>query len=397
MAFIEPFLLWGTLAVVVPIAIHFWHQKQGKPLPWAATQWLLEKQQQQSRGLRLDNLLLMLVRCLLVILLAILLAQPILNWSAKKPNITQIHLVQPSAAVADNFRFELEEALKKGERVVWATSTLDPLQPGLKLPQSPVPFAPLNLQTAINQVDSPHSELHLYLTNTQALADVPVITVPARFRLHSIKDSTYGPRAYLAVKNDRKLFLNRAGRLISSPALDPGLKFQSEPAHTGPIHAVVDYKNAQERQTVKASLAALTDVYGLDIRVDEKRDPNQSYDWILTDRLPTSPSSKPLYVVSETVQHLPADNVITTDERLTPQTSGRVETGQLPEWLGESLIRHYGLTSAPQPLSQQELNALFVASTKPHTEQQAGLQNTLFLLLIVMIGVERWMALTKNA
>ncbi|UFH51893.1 BatA domain-containing protein [Spirosoma sp. KNUC1025] len=113
MQFIEPVLLWGALAVAIPVAIHFWHQKRGKLLPWAATQWLTESQQQQSRGLRLDNILLLIIRCLLLILLAILLAQPILNWFAKPPIIQKVHLVQPSASVANNFRFELTEAQKK--------------------------------------------------------------------------------------------------------------------------------------------------------------------------------------------------------------------------------------------------------------------------------------------
>ncbi|WP_080055229.1 BatA domain-containing protein [Spirosoma aerolatum] len=397
MQFIEPVILWGTLAVVVPIAIHFWHQKQGKLLPWAATQWLLEKQQQQSRGLRLDNLLLLLVRCILLILLAVLLAQPILNWASKKPAITQIHLVQPNPTVADNFRFELAEALKKGERVIWANSTLEPIQADLKSSQSPGSFGPLTIQSAINQVNLSNTELHLYINNNQALADVPAIVVPSRFKLHSIGDSSTQPRPYIVVKNGRRLFLNRAGQLVSSPLLDPALKFQAEPTHTGPIHTLVAFKNVREQQTVKASLAALTDVYGLDLLVEEKSVPNQLYDWVLTDQLPANPSLKTLYVVSGTVQHPTTDNVITTDETLTPQTSGRVETGQLPEWLGELLIRHYGLASFTQPLSQQELNALFVPSAKPKTEQQAGLQNALFLLVLVIIGVERWMALTKNA
>ncbi|MBN8821161.1 MULTISPECIES: BatA domain-containing protein [unclassified Spirosoma] len=397
MTFIEPVILWGTLAVVVPIAIHFWHQKQGKPLPWAATQWLLEKQQQQSRGLRLDNLLLLLVRCILVILLAVLLAQPILNWASKKPAITQIHLVQPNPTVADNFRFELAEALKKGERVVWANPALDPVQTDLKPSQSPISFGPLTVQSAINQVNLPNTELHLYISNNQALADVPAIAVPSRFKLHSIADSSTQSRPYIVVKNGRRLFLNRAGQLVSSPVLDPALKFQAEPTHAGPIRTLIAFKNPRELQTVKASLAALTDVYGLDLLVDEKSAPNQLYDWVLTDQLPTNPSPKTLYVVSGTVQHPTTDNVITTDETLTPQTSGRVETGQLPEWLGELLIRHYGLVSLTQPLSKQELNALFVSSAKPQTEQQAGLQNALFLLVLVIIGVERWMALTKNA
>ena len=136
MPFIEPLFLWGALAVVIPIAVHFWHQKQGKPLPWAAMQWLTEARQQQSRGLRLDNLLLLILRCLLLLLLAVLLAKPLLNWFNQPPTVQRVHLVQPSQAVLDNFRFELTEAQKKGERVVWANPSLDPVTESSGLPAS---------------------------------------------------------------------------------------------------------------------------------------------------------------------------------------------------------------------------------------------------------------------
>ena len=124
-------MLWGALAVAIPVAIHFWHRKQGKLLPWAATGWLEEKQQQQSRGLRLDDRWLLLVRCLLVVLLAVLLAQPVLPSLSKPPVVQPVHLVQPSAAVVDNFRFELSESLKRNERVVWATPALPPVNSAL--------------------------------------------------------------------------------------------------------------------------------------------------------------------------------------------------------------------------------------------------------------------------
>jgi hypothetical protein len=41
--FNTPTLLWGLFGLAIPILIHFWHQKQGKRLDWAATQWLSEK------------------------------------------------------------------------------------------------------------------------------------------------------------------------------------------------------------------------------------------------------------------------------------------------------------------------------------------------------------------
>ncbi|GAB2561653.1 BatA domain-containing protein [Spirosoma areae] len=403
MPFIEPMLLWGALAVIIPVAIHFWHQKRGKPLPWAATQWLTEKQQQQSRGLRFDNLLLLIVRCLLLLLLAILLAQPLLNWFMQPPPIQKVHLVQPSESVADNFRFELTEALKKGERVIWADEPLREVDgklfqvPGSRFNIKPGTWNSLLLQTAINQIDAKNTELHLYISTNPVLAEVPAITVPARFRLHTMMASTSQPRAYLVVKDNRKLFINRAGKLTSSLLLDPTLKFQANPVHSGPVRTLLDYRNPQERQTIQAALTALAEVYGLDLRIDVSPKPNLAYDWILTSNLPVNPSRQTLYVISGNVQRSTASNVIFTGERLTPQTSERVETGQLPEWLGEQLLNYYGLAGEGRPLSQQDLKTLFVASVKPSTQQQAGLQNALLLAFVVLLLLERWLALTKNA
>lgn len=385
MTFIEPFLLWGVLAILIPIAIHFWHQKRGKPLPWAATQWLTERNQQQSRGLRLDNVLLLLLRCLLLVLLAILLAQPVLNWFNKEKAIQRIHLVQPNPLVLADFRFELDEARTKDEQVI----LLEPL------------INPLSLQTAIHNLPNENTELHLYLVNQQALADVPAISVPERYRLHTVIDSTSKPRPYLALTNGKRLFIDPRGKLTSTATPDPTLSFQAAPTHSGPIRVWLDYKSAAERQTIRAALNALAGVYSLPLLIDEKTAPALSYNWILTDR-PISTGElaqnpKTLFTVSGNGQTLPSNNVVFTPEMLTPQTSELVAGGQLPEWLGEQLIRHFGLIMNSTPLSQQGLKSLFFPSARQKRTQQAGTQNVLTLLFIVLLIAERWVALTKNA
>lgn len=385
MTFIEPFLLWGALAVTIPITLHFWHQKRGKPLPWAATQWLTERNQQQSRGLRLDNVFLLLLRCLLLILLAVLLAQPVLDYLNKTQTIRRIHLIQSNTLVTDNFRFELDEARKKDEQVVLLGKSINPLA----------------LQTAIDGVPAQNTELHLYLVNTQALADVPAITVPERFRLHTVVDSASKPHAYLALTDTKRLYMDQTGKLVSTVAPDPTGQSQTAPVHSGPIRVWLDYRSAPEKQTVRAALSALSDVYGPILTIDEKKMPGVSYDWILTDqlRLVSEPGkhSKTLYTISGSNRTPTTDNVVFTAETLTPQTSELAAGGQLPEWLGEQLIRHYGLMANHLPLSQQALKALFLIGTKPDQTQQAGVQNALILLFIVLLILERWIALTKNA
>ena len=147
---------------------------------------------------------------------------------------------------------------------------------------------------------------------------------------------------------------------------------------------------------MEAALTALTDVYGLTVAVTKTPVKNQPYDLVLTDQLPAQPSPQTLYIISA-VQQSTWPNVVFSNETLTPQTSDRVAAGQLPEWLGEQILRHYGLETNTKPLSRQELDALFVPTDTPPKQQHAGIQQALLLLLIGLLIIERWLALTKNA
>ncbi|QJD79817.1 BatA domain-containing protein [Spirosoma rhododendri] len=392
----EPYMLWGALAVVVPIAIHFWHRKQGKLLPWAATLWLEEKQQQQSRGLRLDNVWLMLLRCLLVVSLAVLLAQPVMHLFQKPPVVQPVHLVQPSAAVVDNFRFELSEAIKRNERVVWATPALSTVSSALTPPDQ-AEYNPLTLQTAITQLSTQPINLHLYATNTPTLATVPTIAVPDRFALHTLVDSNQQPRPFLLVKDNRRLYINRVGRLVSTATPDASVRLATAPAHTGPIPTLVSYRNEREKQTVRAALAALTDVYGIAFQIDNRSSPGRVYTWVLTDQLPAQRSTSTRYIVSPGRQPVSAANVIYTNEVLTPTTSERVETGQLPEWLGTQLLAQFDLNTPPAPLTQPEIRGLFTTGQPTPKQASTNWQQVFFLVFVGLVILERGIALTKNA
>ncbi len=379
MTFVEPVFLWASLAVAIPVAIHFWHQKRGRPLPWAAMRWLTEREQQQSRGIKLDNLWLLLVRCLVLLLLAVLLAQPLLNWFDNQPIVQRVHLVQPNARVTENFRFELAEARKKNEPVVNLANPLNPLA----------------LQTAITNLPASTTDLYLYVVNDPALANLPAIMVPKRFQLHTIVDTLQTqPRPYLPGIGGKKVAVNKAGVLTGDAV--SGLLLQPQPV-TDTLRVLLNYTSKEEQKTVRAALNALCEVYGLLIRIDEKPAPNLVYDEVLTDQTPEKSNRQTLYVVSGVAQSAGTGNVVFTNETLTSQTSERVANGQLPEWLGGYLLRHYGLITDRQPLSQQALQSLFVTANTPEAVQNAGLQQVLILLLVILLIAERGMALTKNA
>jgi hypothetical protein len=74
--FLAPYLLFGALAVSVPIALHFFYRARYRPLPWAPMKFLKEAIEQTSRRLKFQEWVLLALRCLALILLALALARP---------------------------------------------------------------------------------------------------------------------------------------------------------------------------------------------------------------------------------------------------------------------------------------------------------------------------------
>lgn len=76
MTFLSPWMLAGAAAIGVPIALHFFFKARYKRLPWAAMDFLKEAIEQTSRRLKFQEWLLLLLRCLVILLLALALARP---------------------------------------------------------------------------------------------------------------------------------------------------------------------------------------------------------------------------------------------------------------------------------------------------------------------------------
>src|SRR3954470_15899987 len=67
---------------LIPILVHLLHRQQVTPLAWGAMQFLLETPLKVKRRRRIDNWLLMLVRMLILLLIALLLARPSIKNNA---------------------------------------------------------------------------------------------------------------------------------------------------------------------------------------------------------------------------------------------------------------------------------------------------------------------------
>lgn len=77
MPFLNPNLFAvGLASVAIPIAIHILMRRRRKPIAWAAMRFLMEAYRQQRRRTRLEQLLLLAARCLLVAALAVAIGRP---------------------------------------------------------------------------------------------------------------------------------------------------------------------------------------------------------------------------------------------------------------------------------------------------------------------------------
>jgi len=78
--FINPILAGvGLACVAIPILIHILLRRRRKPISFGAMRFVIEAYQQQRRRMRLEQMLLLACRCLIVALLAMAIGKPILD------------------------------------------------------------------------------------------------------------------------------------------------------------------------------------------------------------------------------------------------------------------------------------------------------------------------------
>ncbi|RYE22843.1 MAG: hypothetical protein EOP42_23935 [Sphingobacteriaceae bacterium] len=113
---INPFWLWATAAIIVPIAIHLWHIKTGKTLKVGSIALLGESARQSSRSFKITNWPLLLLRCLLLLLLAFLLTGPLWQKQAKQTPAKGWILVEKISVkkVYQHFKPTIDSLLKRG-------------------------------------------------------------------------------------------------------------------------------------------------------------------------------------------------------------------------------------------------------------------------------------------
>ena len=120
MSFLSPLLLFGALAVAIPIGLHFFYKARHVKLPWAAMEFLRLSIEQTSRRLKFQEYILLLLRCLALLLLAFALARPTSDYlavSSEGESIDAVFVIDTSYSMGaddgDRSRFERAQSAAK--------------------------------------------------------------------------------------------------------------------------------------------------------------------------------------------------------------------------------------------------------------------------------------------
>ncbi len=122
--YLNPALLWLGLGALAPIIIHLAARSRPKPTPFPAVRFILASHRKSSAKFKLKQLLLLLLRCLLLGLFAVLVARPWVKGSASdvqraKATVTAVILLDNSHSMG--YRHSGTSSFERAKKLALAT------------------------------------------------------------------------------------------------------------------------------------------------------------------------------------------------------------------------------------------------------------------------------------
>ena len=88
MTLLNPTYLWALLGLTIPVVIHLWSRKEGKTIQVGSIQLFSESDSSQSSNIKINELLLLLLRMLAITTLVIILAEPFIKGKTENTSIS---------------------------------------------------------------------------------------------------------------------------------------------------------------------------------------------------------------------------------------------------------------------------------------------------------------------
>ncbi|MDR7130126.1 hypothetical protein J2X69_002473 [Algoriphagus sp. 4150] len=389
MQFLQPILLWGLLGISMPILIHLWQGRKGQVLHWAAMHWLSKEESSVTRGFRLENILVLVLRILMLVLLVLLLSQVFIPFLNNTPEELVIHLVQPNDQLAEEFKFELQQALDNGEEIYWADENLTPIE---DLDDLNTDRKVDKIQASLDQIPENASTLYLYLANSQNALNSDFYLSPIKPTLYlGSVDLATGQNQLISVEGGKMLEIDPSGLVIPSSEVGEvaaSIKFEKEDFgyYLGDV-------SPSERQFINASLEAIGDVYGFGFTEKEEIDAARL---VFDHNSPSETDRNKLYFISDRFSFSQQSNLVAFSDQLDFEHSELVQTGKLPEVILEAFLEFSGVDKKDAPLSHAQVADRFLVEPRKNEGKKANLNLLLLGLFVLCFGAERYFANKKG-
>lgn len=229
MSFLSPWLLLGAIGVAAPILIHLLSRYRHRRLEWAAMELLRRAVRVKTRRIRLEDLLLLLLRCLIVLLVVFALARPTTKGISAfgDPDAGMVVAVDASMSMTNRDQGvpRFERAIEKARGVF---STVRPGDPASLMAMGARPRVPLRnagfqrdrVGEALDGLEPRPEALNLERALEEAAAMLDDMTA-ANTELHIITDAQHATWANLSDRSRRLLrSLGRDHRVTLLPVRD---------------------------------------------------------------------------------------------------------------------------------------------------------------------------------
>ncbi|WP_181306724.1 BatA domain-containing protein [Rufibacter sp. XAAS-G3-1] len=163
--FLNPAWWWAAASVAVPIAIHLWNKRPPRTVLVGSIRWLQPSESRKLSRLRLTQPWLLLLRCLLLVLLAVVLASPF--WKHQVPAVPGKHAYLHPELLHSRYLPDIAATVDSLALKGWQVHRL---QPGF-------PKLPLNVETSIQNFQA--DRLPADTTNAWAMLRVLNRSLPA--------------------------------------------------------------------------------------------------------------------------------------------------------------------------------------------------------------------------
>ncbi len=275
--FAQPIFLWALAGLAVPIGIHLLSRKEGQVVKMGSLRHLRETSTKQFKGIKLNELLLLALRCLLIILFVSLLAG--FHWKDK--GAKRWVLIEHGLENQQQIKTITDSLVSDGYEWRW-------LQPGFPAQEQKSKIEP-NYWKLISELKNENLESAIVFSRSkmknfsgfraampQEVTWISIPTEPSKFILQAVKKENQ--------------FLVRQGYASSEKISFETQQVNSLPDSIGEtsmrkinISIVHDDAHAEDLQIIRASLRAIQETIPVELSLKEIT-PAQyiaSADWVV--------------------------------------------------------------------------------------------------------------------